>query len=358
MSWQPNGRYYIFSPDVIRACVPPSSGVYGLFNFNYQLLIGESDNLQEALLRHRNDRDLQARRYRPTGFTFQLYSADVRKRKAAELIERFRPVRQSEVMLAEPVPPAAHATESELPLGELDPARIDLEEFPMHDRENPPAAQPRYYFERAQGAALIGLFSVCMAVSFYLGILTGENLQRRANRESEKTLAWTPVMPSPAEQVAVDLNEPTVAVNEGAGDLSVHIPGWMPTSMDPAAVSAESLDKTPLSAATRPAGGVAVQQAGSTVASSSPAIPAAGNGETTRKWSVQIAAAPARDVADALAERLISAGYDSYVVQAQVKGQTFYRVRIGPLAAQEEAESLRQSLARQEAYRDAFLAND
>ena len=42
MSWQPNGRYYSFTPEVIRACVPPSSGVYGLFNFNYQLLIGES----------------------------------------------------------------------------------------------------------------------------------------------------------------------------------------------------------------------------------------------------------------------------------------------------------------------------
>jgi cell division septation protein DedD len=281
----------------------------------------------------------------------------LRKRKAAELIERFRPVRQTEAMLAEPVPPAAHATENQLPLGELDPARIDLEEFSMQEREYPPAAQPRYYFERPQGAALIALFAVCMAVSFYLGILTGENLRRRANRESEKTLAWTPVMPSPAEQVAVDLNEPTVAVNGGAGDLSVHIPGWMPTSMDPA-VSAESLDNTPLSATSSRAGGVTVQQAGSTVASSSPVIPAAGNVETSKKWSVQIAAAPARDIADALAERLMSDGYDSYVVQAQVKGQTFYRVRIGPLAAQEEAESLRQSLARQEGYRDAFLAND
>jgi cell division septation protein DedD len=357
MSWQPNGRYYTFSPEVIRACVPASSGVYGLFNFNYQLLIGESDNLQEALLRHRSDNDLQARRYRPTGFTFQVYPADSRKRKAAELIERFRPVRQPEVALTVPVPSTADPAESELPLGELDRARIDLEEFSMHERENPPAAQPRYYFERAQGAALIALFAVCMAVSFFLGMLTGENLQRQANRESEKTLAWAPVTPSSEELVAVDLNEQNVAVNEVAGDLSVDIPGWMPTSVDPA-VSTATLDKSPLLTSSSPTGGASVQQAGTTAVTSLPAIPAAGNGETSKKWSVQISAAPARDVADTLAERLKSAGYDSYVVQAQVKGQIFYRVRVGSLAAQEEAETLRQSLARQEGYRDAFLAND
>lgn len=347
MSWQPNGRYYTFSPEVIRACVPQGSGVYGLFNFNYQLLIGETDNLQDALLRHRSDSDLQSRRYRPTGFTFQLYSADLRKRKAAELIERFRPVRQTEVTFAEPVPPAARATENKLPLGELDHSRIDLEEFSMHERESPPAAQPRYFFERAQGGALVALFAVGMAVSFYLGMLTGENLQRQANRESEKTLAWNVVMPSP----------PVVA-NDVGGNLSVHIPGWMPAGVE-TPISTTTLDKTvALPIPSSPAGGATVQQAGSTVTRSLPVSSAAGNVETNKKWSVQISAAPAREIADALAERLKSAGYDGYVVQAQVKGQTFYRVRIGPLEAQEQAESLRQSLAHQEGYRDAFLAND
>ncbi len=353
MSWQPNGRYYTFSPDVIRACVPPSSGVYGLFNFNHQLFIGESDNLQDALLRHRIDSDSQARRHRPTRFTFQLYSADVRKRKAAELIERFGPVRQTEVALKEPVPSAADRAESELPLGDLDHAQIDLEEFSMHERESPPAAQPRYYFERAQGAALIALFAVSMAVSFYLGILTGEEFRQRA--DSAKPLAW---MPALAENVVVDLNEQNVAVSDVAGDISIHIPGWLPTSMEPAITTTTSDKTLPLSVSKSPAGDAAAQHAGSTVARSSPAIAAPANVETDKKWSVQISAAPARDVADALAERLKSAGYDSYVVQAIVKGQTFYRVRVGSLDAQDQAESLRQSLARQEGYRDAFLAND
>lgn len=355
MSWQPNGRYYTFSPDVIRACVPPSSGVYGLFNFNHQLFIGESDNLRDALLRHRSDSDSQARRHRPTKFTFQVYPAEVRKRKAAELIERFRPVRQTEAALTEPVPPAANPAESGLPLGELEHTRIDLEEFSMHERESPPPAQPHHYFERAQGAALIALFAVCMAVSFYLGILTGEGFSQRA--DSAKTLAW---VSTPAENVVVDLNEPDVAVSDLPGAVAVQIPGWMATSLDPEA-STVTLDKAlplPLAHESTPIGNATVQQAASTFGRSGPTIPAAGNAETVKKWSVQITAAPARDVADTLAERLKSAGYHSYVVQAQVKGQTFYRVRVGPLDAQEQAESLRQSLARQEGFLDAFLANE
>jgi len=352
MSWRPNGRYYTFSSDVIRACVPPSSGVYGLFNFNHQLFIGESDNLQEALLRHRNQSDSQARRHRPSMFAFQLYPADMRKRKTAELIERFRPVRQSEAALTEPVRTAANQVAIESPLGDLDHARIDLEEFSMHERESSAAAQPRYYFEWAQGAALIALFAVCMAASFYLGILTGEEISQPA--DGAKTSAKMTV---PAQNVIVDLNEQEVAATEMAGNLSVEIPGWMPTNLD-SAVSATSDPGASLRVPNRPAGGAGAQQAGSILARSSPLVLATADAKTSKKWSVQISAAPGREVADTLAEQLKGEGYHSYVVQAQVKGQTFYRVRVGPVDAQEQAESLRQSLARQKEYHDAFLATE
>jgi DedD protein len=77
-----------------------------------------------------------------------------------------------------------------------------------------------------------------------------------------------------------------------------------------------------------------------------------------KKWSVQISAAPMKDVADNLVRQLIAKGYDGYVARAEVKGQTYYRVRVGPFAAREEAESARQSLARHEDYWDAYLTGD
>jgi DedD protein len=93
-------------------------------------------------------------------------------------------------------------------------------------------------------------------------------------------------------------------------------------------------------------------------ADNSPAVQLAGGAETTKKWSVQISAAPAKDIAEALAERLTTSGYESYVVQAEVNGQTYFRVRVGHVADHEEAESLRQSLTREQGYRDAFLVRD
>ena len=355
MSWQPNGRYYSFTAEVIRACVPPSSGVYGLFNPNYQLFIGESENIQDALLGHRSDSDLQSRRYRPTGFAFQVFPAHLRKRKAAELIEKFRPVRQT--ALTEPPPPTVSLSVDELPLGDFDHSHVDLEEFPAQERESLPAARPRFYFERTQGVALMALFAVSMAVSFYLGILTGENLQRRAYRKSEKTLAWTPML-SPTEQVAVDLSDENFSAHEPIADLSVQIPGWMAGKGETPASGATSDAVMAPETRSRSVVDRSVQAALATTAKNSPAVQLAGSGTTSKQWSVQISAAPARNIADALAQRLITAGYDSYVVQAEVKGQTYFRVRVGHFAAQGEAESLRQVLAGNEDYRDAFLALD
>ena len=357
MAWQP-GRYYAFSPDVIRASVPTSSGVYDLFNFNDQLYVGESDNLQDALLRHCRESASQAPSYRPTGFTFQLCAADVRERQAAELIEKLRPIRQVEMVPTEGTPPGADPGESDLSLDELDPTRIDLEEFSMHEREHPPEARPRYYFERAQGTALIALFAMCMTASFYLGMLTGKNSQQLANRESEEHLASIPVMVAPKEPIAVDPSEKPGTGIEMAGDFLDEIPGKTAAGMEMTVAQTTVEETKRLLAPEGPAGVPAVPQAGSTGAKSSTVVPAAGNLATSKKWAVQIASAPAQEIADALADRLKSAGYESYVIQAQVKGQTFYRVRVGSLNGQEQAESLRQALADQEGFRDAFLTMD
>jgi len=59
-----------------------------------------------------------------------------------------------------------------------------------------------------------------------------------------------------------------------------------------------------------------------------------------------------------LIQQLKAKGYDGYTVQAEVKGQTYYRVRVGHFDTRETAESVRQSLAGQEGYRDAYLTGD
>ena len=82
------------------------------------------------------------------------------------------------------------------------------------------------------------------------------------------------------------------------------------------------------------------------------------SGKLNKTWSVQVSAKTSKETADKLAQQLKSKGYAVYVGQAEVKGQTYHRVRIGPFSAQEEAESVRQSLTPHDAYRDAYLATD
>ena len=88
-----------FTREAILACAPPASGVYVLFNFDCQILIGESANVQQALLRHESETDFQYRHLRPTGFTFEPCAAELRKTKADELIARFLPMLQTDATL-------------------------------------------------------------------------------------------------------------------------------------------------------------------------------------------------------------------------------------------------------------------
>lgn len=82
------------------------------------------------------------------------------------------------------------------------------------------------------------------------------------------------------------------------------------------------------------------------------------SGNPYKTWAVQVSAITSKEVADELMKQLKTAGYDVYLVQAEVKGRIYHRVRIGHFTAREEAESLRQALSRHEVYRDAYLATD
>jgi cell division protein FtsN len=65
-----------------------------------------------------------------------------------------------------------------------------------------------------------------------------------------------------------------------------------------------------------------------------PKAPAAGVGRYTVQVSAWTSAADAQRAVD----RLKQAGFDAYVVEAFVKGRTWYRVRVGRFASTAEAQ--------------------
>lgn len=344
LSWHPEGRCDSFTKEAILAWAPPTSGVYGLFNFDCQVFIGESANIQEALLRHVSETDFQSRHLRATGFTFEPCTAELRKHKAAELITRFRPVLQTEAALTTLSSSDRSMASDGRGYGQDLEAYADHLDFPVHEREKPPKAHRRFH-SLALGAAFAAMFVATAAVVVYLGMPTHDDIQKRVNGAGEKPLAQISITHSPASgKVGIGSrprNVSSIAAAGGRANQNSKPEG----AVRFAATKASAADEAGVQTLLGPAKTI-------------PAADSSGSVNLGKTWSVQISAAPAKDTADNLVQQLIAKGYDGYVVPAEVKGQTYYRVRVGHFAEREEAESMRQSLARQEGYRDAYLTGD
>lgn len=75
-----------------------------------------------------------------------------------------------------------------------------------------------------------------------------------------------------------------------------------------------------------------------------PEPPVPGDEVPSDGWAVQVAAFPTLDEAEARVLALRDEGHTAYRIEAFVKGQTWYRVRIGPYASKAAAESASSEL--------------
>jgi hypothetical protein len=304
-SWLPDGRCNSFTKGAILLFAPPTSGVYGLFNSDCQVFIGESENIQEALLRRKNETDFQPQHLQPTGFTFEPCTAELRKSKADELIAKFHPVLQTEAALTKTWSAPNDPRTSGAGLGGQEETCSDHQEFPSHKSEKQSKVRRHFYFKRTHGVVLTAMLVMSVILVFYLDTLSGKNIQKQAGEK-------------PQERTSI-----TQLPTGGQTEISLR------------PQKGSSIDTN---------GGIANQSAEPTPA--------------RKNWSVQVSAPPAKDSAETLLQRLKAKGYDGYVVQAEVKGQTYYRVRVGYFDSRENAESVRQSLTRQEGYPDAYITGD
>lgn len=333
LSWHPDGRCDSFTKESILLYAPRTSGVYGLFNRDCQVLIGESENICEALLRHESETDFRSQHLHPTGFTFEPCAAELRKSRAADLIARFHPVLQADVALAElssPLnSPASEKAAQTEPAPTAGLKAYPDQEFPAHEHGGHPKKRRHFEFNRVRIATL---FVACAVVAVYLAMPANYTFHKRAN--GANTILDSK-LPSASESPAVKSTRITSSESDGRV---------------PASIADSNVRDAPKStpAPTR----LGVQ------AKTDPPVRSAQSPKSNKNWSVQVSATPSKEIADKLVQQLKSEGYAVYVVQAEVKGQIYHRVRIGPFSAREEAEPVRQSLTRQEAYRDAYLASE
>ena len=345
LSWQPDGRCNSFTRESILASAPPISGVYGLFNFDCQVFIGESANIQEALLRHESETDFQSRHLQPTGFTFEPCAVELCRSKAAELIARFHPVLQSEATLSETwsLSNGQMASETDQSGQELE-THADNQEFPVYEREEHPRVRRHFHLKltRTQAVALATILVASALVIFYLGTPADHALQKPANGAN-----------SALDQTEIGLGGRNTPPIDKAGGLANQKAGAAPAKPDARPAASTGNTAVRLAAKSTPS-----PDRGGVEAKTNPIAQSADSANLSKKWSVQISAAPTKDVAETLVQQLKAKGYDGFMVQAEVKGQTYYRVRVGHFDAREPADSMRQSLVQKEGYRDAYLTGD
>ena len=230
----------------------------------------------------------------------------------------------------------------------------------MEDRRR---EEKRYYFYRNQLVALGIGFAITSLIIFIVGILAGKHLERGRTADRAASAVKIPVAPTQPEPVT--LPAPETVPGDQTPPPGNAIEADAKTVKEPKArekVAKTEIKKTPpvKTAAAVEAQPPAVKSAGQ----KPQAVARQEQRQTTetakrnsaeRVWSVQIKSSPDRKFADTWVSRLKNKGYDAFVVEGDVKGQIWYRVRVGHFTARQEAEDLRMNLETQEGLSGGFL---
>jgi len=81
-----------FTAASVRVHAPILSGVYGISNAGEWIYIGESDNIQQALLRHLMELNTALLKRQPTGFVFEVCEGWQRPDRQNRLVMEYAPV--------------------------------------------------------------------------------------------------------------------------------------------------------------------------------------------------------------------------------------------------------------------------
>ncbi|MBZ5632168.1 MAG: hypothetical protein LAO55_03490 [Acidobacteriia bacterium] len=80
-----------FTPDAIQMYAPVTSGVYGISNAREWIYIGETDNIQGALLTHLQGLKTALMKREPTGFVFEACNESNRSTRQDRLVAEYGP---------------------------------------------------------------------------------------------------------------------------------------------------------------------------------------------------------------------------------------------------------------------------
>lgn len=81
-----------FTLHAVRTFAPSTSGVYGISNAREWLYVGETANIQAALIGHLKDPTTSLKKKLPTGFVFEVCDGASRSGRQDRLIHEYSPL--------------------------------------------------------------------------------------------------------------------------------------------------------------------------------------------------------------------------------------------------------------------------
>jgi cell division septation protein DedD len=362
--WPSNGDYYNFREEAIKLHAPPVSGVYGIYNFKHHILIGQANNIREALLRHQKENKFRFRRLQPTGFTFEACPAEFKEFRVRQLIWEYQPVIQSNETIGlaalwrswtTPRARAFHAHTGAL----KQPAENDPKRSALTGAGKKHGASARVHGDKfATASSGVAFIIVAIALSVLLAenktvaeswtrqVLSFAHNLTSSNEQRSSVASLTPTPDTPASD---DTTTPTTGTSVPAADSQ--------TEPEVAGVIERAADSTAPSTPPHASVSIDKKSAASPVSKDEPARSQTGKREDSRPlWTVQASATTDINDAKALLDRLKAKGYDAFIVEAEVKGHNWYRIRVGNLPSRQDAEALGKTLQSKEGFRDAFIA--
>jgi hypothetical protein len=81
-----------FDASSIQNYAPVASGVYGVSNSREWIYIGETSNIQSALMEHLRNTNTDLMRKQPTGFVFEVSNGSNRPARHERLVLEYGPV--------------------------------------------------------------------------------------------------------------------------------------------------------------------------------------------------------------------------------------------------------------------------
>jgi cell division septation protein DedD len=364
MPWQNNGDYYRFKEADIEVYAPPASGVYGLYNFRHHITIDATANIHEALLGHLRDSSFRFHRFEPTGFTFEVCPKESRESRKQQLLLEYNPITQSRGGIGlrslwhSWITPDARAFDSQ-----VTPTRQEHHQkiAPTETKTAPIITSIGAGFSREKFVLAGAICSVLLLVITFVAmfpylksssrmvlwqilsavhrnISAEEQVRIRSLSPSRETEMISQISPEASEPNGLENDRNTEQKTEG---------GIEPLAAENSAPAATTPPEAPVTQAVNE-----VPVSNEKPRNRRPAPSAA---KTAKHWVVQVMATIYPDEAVVWMEKLNAKGYDAFVVEAEITGKRWYRVRLGAFKTRTEAETLAALVRQKEGLRDAFV---